>query len=390
MIPKRYLQDEIIRDLSKKMVFLGGPRQVGKTTLAKDLVGRRFKSSYYNWDKLAQRRDALNANWPQDAELIILDEFHKHRRWKSWVKGEYDTYKNRLKFLLMGSAKLDLFRRGGDSLQGRYHHYRLHPFSVAEIAGYKNQIQPGREIVFPSSGKSWDTLLALLQFGGFPEPWLAQDQTTLRRWQNERLERLVREDIRDLTRIQDLGTLGLLADMLPSRAGSILSINSLSRDLQVNFRTLSNWITVFESLYYVFCISPYQNKAIKAVKKEKKLYLWDWSLVEDPGHRLENAVASHLLKLCHYLADHEGWRCELYFLRDVTGNEVDFLMTHQGKPWFAVEVKLGDQSISNHFLSHAARLKVPYCYQVVNVPGVDVVKSGVRVIHAAKFFSGLI
>lgn len=385
----RYLTSPIVDDLKETMVFLGGPRQVGKTTLATDLVGTSFKQAYFNWDKADQRRQALKGMWPSDCELIILDEFHKHSKWKSWIKGEYDSNKGKFKFLLTGSARLDIYRRGGDSLQGRYHYYRLHPFSVAELAKTKTNNQPGRELVF-SDTKADSILEALLKFGGFPKPLIKQEEREWRRWQNERLEKVLREDVRDLSMIKDIGNLTLLAEMLPERVSSVLSINALAEDLQVNFRTVQNWLDVFERLYFCYRLSSFQSRKIASVRKEKKLYLWDWSVIPDEGDKLENLVASHLLKFCHFLHDCEGWKTELFYLRDNTGRETDFLVVCENKPWFAVEVKTGKPQVDTNLFYFRDKLKIPFCYQIVNRSDVDFVQGGIRVMSASKFLTAFV
>jgi len=252
MFKNRYLETPIKNDLKDKMVFLGGPRQVGKTTLASEKIGIHFKSHYLTWDKISQRNQALRGEWPPDVELIILDEFHKQKNWKTWIKGEYDVHKSRLNFLLTGSARLNIYRKGGDSLQGRYHFHTLHPFSLKELMGDTIPDTEINEPLFINPDR--EGFSALLQFGGFPEPLFKQDKRFLNRWHNEKNERFFREDIRDLTAINHLGTLSLMADMLPERVSSILSINSVAEDLQVNFRTASNWLDTFDELYYCFRI----------------------------------------------------------------------------------------------------------------------------------------
>ena len=363
-IKPRYLTENIIEDLNEKMVFLGGPRQVGKTTAAKELVARNIKSSYYNWDRISDRTAALRGEWVPDYKLIILDEFHKHSKWKTWIKGEFDTHKDIYQFLLTGSARLNIFRRGGDSLQGRYHYYTLHPFSIAELMNSKTAVKPMQELVFNESSHD-EEFNALFDFGGFPEPFLKQNRRFLRRWHMEKTERFFSEDIRELTFIKDFGNLALLADILPDKTSSILSINSLAEDLQVNFRTVANWLDTFEQFYYCFRIPPFQSKKIAAVRKEKKLYLWDWSAIENDGQKLENFIAYHLLKFCNYLYSYEGYDIALSFLRDSTGKEVDFIVTFNNKPWFSVEVKNSDSTISKNLYYFRDKLSIPFNYQVV-------------------------
>jgi hypothetical protein len=390
MTIQRYLTDCIVADLAKKMVFLGGPRQVGKTTLGKTLVADRFAHpAYFNWDSREDRKRIINAEWPGDADLIMLDEVHKYRKWKSHLKGEYDTLKDRYRFLVTGSARMDVYRKGGDSLQGRYHYYRLHPFTLAEAAGSGSVPDVFSELRIGTQDR-FDDLVALDRFGGFPEPFTEQDDRTLCRWHNERIERFFREDVRDLERIIDLGSMKLLGDMLPERVGSLISINSLREDLGVSHRAVSHWLDVLESMYYCYRIYPFAKSRTRSIKKEPKLYLWDWSEVDDEAARFENLVASHLLKLVHLLYDREGRHAELWFLRNVDKKEVDFLVTIDQKPWFAVEVKLNDTAVSPNLHYYRERMNIPFLYQAVKKKGVDILSSGVRVVSADRLLAGLV
>ena len=289
----------ICEDLEEKMVFVGGPRQVGKTTLCRDLVGMRFVSfEYYNWDNRRDRNAVLNGSWGGDAQLIVLDEIHKYRDWKNHLKGEYDKFSEQYKFLITGSTRLDFYRRGGDSLQGRYHYYRLHPFSLSEMEHHLDLPELLKDI--PIASKDYrDVVDALLRFGGFPEPLLAQSTRRLKRWQNERVERFFREDVREIEQLRDVTRMQLLSDMLPERAGSMLSLNRLREDLSISHRAVTDWMNILESFYYCFRVYPFARDSYKSLKKQAKLYLWDWSEVADDGHRFENMVASHLLKMVH-------------------------------------------------------------------------------------------
>jgi uncharacterized protein len=387
---ERYLTSEIHGDLlERKMVFLGGPRQVGKTTLANNLLAAKFhRPAYFNWDNRQDRKTIMEGAWPGDADLLSLDEIHKYRKWKSFIKGEYDKHKDRFNFILTGSSRMDIFRRGGDSLQGRYHYYRLHPFSLAEIEGMKRPAVPFKELDFPV-GAANRLLDQLLRFGGFPEPLTKQQDRILRRWHNEKIERLFREDIRDTTIVRDLESMKLLADSLPGRVGSLLSTNAIREDLEVSFRAVANWLDILEAFYYHFRIYPFDPKTFRAHKKEPKLYLWDWSeLMEEPV-RFENMIASHLLKFVHYLCDFEGYRAGLWFLRDLTKREVDFLVTIDNKPWFGVEVKLQETEPAPTLKLFKEKWRIPFCYQVVRKPGVDTLVSGIRVMSADRFLLGL-
>lgn len=390
MLKERRLTASIAEDLKKKMVFVGGPRQVGKTTLARTLVAAYFKeTAYFNWDKRQERRQMMSAQWPSNADLIILDELHKFKGWKRFIKGEYDTLGGKYKFLVTGSSRLDIYRKGGDSLQGRYHYYRLHPFSVAEMAHAKNKVEPFKELPIEAAQKSADLDL-LEKFGGFPEPLFTQEERTLRRWHNERNERLFREDIQDVELIRDLGSMKLLSDMLPTKVGALLSINNIREDLEVSHRAVSRWLNILEAFYYHFRIRPYARTPFRALKKEPKLYLWDWSEVADVPARFENLIAGHLLKLVHWLHDHEGHKAELYFLRDSAKKEVDFLITVDERPWFAVEAKIQDEEVSPTLRSFQERLKIPFAYQVLRKKGVDKFVRGVRVVSADSLLRALI
>ena len=390
MTEQRYLTKYVLEDLTDKMVFIGGPRQVGKTTLARELVSGHFQhSGYYNWDNRQDRRSIMQSNWPGDAELIILDEIHKYKKWKSLLKGEYDKLKARYKFLITGSARLDLYRKGGDSMLGRYHYYRLHPFTLSEVVGNKS-VPPVLEEIPIHSQNDKELFSVLDKFGGFPEPFLKQNTRVLRRWHSEKVDRLFREDIRDIEQVRDIVSMQLLGDLLPDRAGSLLSLNSLREDLEVSHRAVSNWMNILESFYYCFRIYPYAAKNFRSLKKEAKLYLWDWSEIDQEPARFENCVASHLLKLVHFLQDYEGYKAQLYYLRSIEKKEVDFLVTIDQKPWFAVEAKSNDINPSPHLYYFAEQLKISFLFQVVKRDGIDSFIKGVRIVSADRFLAGLI
>jgi uncharacterized protein len=387
----RYLTSEIAADLKEgKMVFVGGPRQVGKTTLANTLVASKFeRPAYFNWDNRADRKQILACAWPAEADLIALDEIHKYRKWKTLIKGEYDKNKERFCFILTGSSRMDVFRKGGDSLQGRYHYYRLHPFSAAELENRKNTFVPFKELVL-SGNTAKSACDDLLHFGGFPEPFTKQNDRVLRRWHNEKVDRMFREDIQDIAVVHDLGSMKALSDLLPGRVGSLLSTNAIREDLEVSFKAVAHWLDLLETFYYHYRIYPFVSKAIRSHKKEPKMYLWDWSEITDESIRFENMIASHLLKLIHYLFDFEGYRTDLYFLRDLTKREVDFLITVDYKPWFAVEVKTQATTPAPNLVLFKEKWEVPFCYQVVKASGIDSLSSGIRIVSADKFLPGLV
>lgn len=342
----RYLEKPIKADLQEKMVFLGGPRQVGKTTFAQSLL-KNYEDNhtgYLNWDSIQDRQTILNGGWPHSEKLIIFDEIHKYAKWRGLIKGYFDKLKNTHKFLVTGSARLDFYRKSGDSLLGRYHYYRLHPLSLAEV-GEKN-------------------LPELLKFGGFPEMFIKQQESSLKRWHLERRERIIYSDVRDLEKINEITNLELLASSLCERVGSPLSRKNLAQSLEIDFKTVERWLSILENVYYCFRILPYGSPKIKAVKKEQKLYLWDWGEHDDEGKRWENFVASQLLKYCHYVQDTTGNVMELRFLRDQNGREVDFVVLKNKKPEFAVESKIGERGASPHLKYFSERTNIPIFYQV--------------------------
>ena len=387
MLVERYLKEPIAGDLKEKMVFLSGPRQVGKTTLAKALLHPKT-DRYYNWDYREDRKKILAARWPAVKSTVVLDELHKYRHWKSWIKGEYDIHGNRIRFLITGSARLDIYRRGGDSLQGRYHAYRLHGFSVGELAHGAGSMDPSKPMEFPDRNYK-DVILALSEYGPFPEPFLKQNKRSLRRWRRERLDRFFREDVRELENIRDLSSMELLADMLEDRIGSLLSLQSLREDLEVSHRAVTHWMDILERLYFCFRITPYTHNAVRSLKKAAKVYLWDWSPIKEKGARFENLVASHLLKLKHFLEDYEGYDVGLHYLRDAAKREVDFLVTIEGKPWFAVECKSTGRTVNPALNYFGERLKIPCLYQVTLQEGEDVLDRRVRVMPASRFLGAL-
>ena len=392
MLEHRYLEPGVVDDLATKMVLVAGPRQVGKTTLATAVLRRWADGVYLNWDSRDHRRDIRAARWPARRSVVVLEEHHKWRGWKRWLKGEYDTHRDRTQFLVTGSARLDVYRKGGDSLQGRYHHYRLHPFSLGEVVrkGRPATIEPGLELPLPrASAETADALRLLLAYGGFPEPFLSQSSRTHRRWQKERMDRVFREDVRDLEAVRDLSSIEWLADMLPDRVGSPLSLNAIREDLEVSHRALMHWMDVLEHLYYVVRIKPFVSRNVRSLRKMPKAYVWDWSQVAAPGPRFENLVAMHLLKLCHFLQDHDGHAVDLRYLRDRTGREVDFLVTLEGKPWLAVEAKLSETTVDPALVYFRDRLRIPHVYQVVLNASRAFVERGIRVLPAHVFLAGL-
>lgn len=363
---RRYIEKQVKKDLSKKMVFIGGPRQVGKTTLAFQLL--RGKKGYLNWDIPEHREKILKRELP-NTECLAFDEIHKYSKWRNYLKGLFDGLNRNIKILVTGSARLDFYRFGGDSLQGRYHYFRLHPLSVAEL-GIKTK----------------SDFMDILKFGGFPEPFFSGSEVESRRWSREYRTRMINEDLLSLERVRDIGTLELLVMRLPDLVGSPLSLNSLREDLQISHKMLSSWMDMLERLYSIFRIEPFGAPKIRAVKKERKHYHYDWSLVKDMSLRFENMIASHLLKWAHFEQDAKGRDIDIRYFRDIDGREVDFVITENFKPIRFIECKWGDAPISKGFFYLKRKFPKVESFQIHARGTKDYFNSeGIRVISAVKF-----
>jgi uncharacterized protein len=367
----RYLQPAVAKDLAKKMVLLSGPRQVGKTTLAKAVLGK--EDGYLSWDVAGDRERLLHQQLPP-ASLWVLDEIHKFRGWRNYVKGLWDGRRAGQRMLVTGSARLELYRFGGDSLQGRYHLLRLHPLSVAELGAAKPSV-----------------LQDLLALGGFPEPFFGGSELEARRWSREYRNLIVREELTALERVSDLGRVELMMLRLPELVASPLSVNGLREDLQVNHKTAEKWLGILERLHAIFRIPPFGAARIRAVKKERKHYHLDWSVVGEPGARFENLVACHLLKWVEYQQDALGREVELRYFRDIDGREVDFVICEGRKPTHLVECKLGDDTIARGLYYLRARFPKAEAWQISASGKKDYVSpEGIRVAPATVFLRDLV
>ncbi len=367
----RYLAGRVRRDLERKMVFVAGPRQVGKTTLARSLPGAC--QGYLNWDAEEDRERILRRRLPV-ADLWVFDEIHKYRAWRGFLKGLYDKRRESQRILVTGSGKLELFDFGGDSLQGRYHLLRLHPFSVSEVG------------IDTAVGLS-----ELLRLGGFPEPFLGSGDVEARRWSRQYRTRLIEGEVASLTAIRDLGRLEEMMLRLPDLVGAPLSVNALREDLQVAHRTVAGWLDAIERLYAIFRLPPFGAPRIRAVKQERKHYHFDWSVVPEPGPRFENLVACHLLKWVHYQQDTQGRDVELRFFRDVDRREVDFVVVENQRPFLFVECKLADRDVDRGLRYLKARFPAAEAFQIALSGSADfVTPEGIRAMPAVDFLGTLV
>lgn len=365
---KRYLIEKTKEFLEEKMVWIAGPRQCGKTTLAKSLLPPHEEARYYNWDAPEDQEKILKHEYPRTPGLLILDEIHKYARWRNELKGLFDKRSDELKILVTGSAKLDSYRRGGDSLQGRYYLLRMHPLSLAELGDGSRK-----------------TLEGLLRYGGFPEPYFGQDEAKSRIWSRSYRTRLIREDLLSLNDVREVSLLEHLSIRLPDCVGSPLSLNALREDIGVSHRAVTRWIGLLENLYAIFRVYPFGSPKVKALKKESKHYQFDWTLVSDPGARFENLIACHLLKWCHWVEDTQGHEMELRYYRDAQKREVDFVVLKDRTPVHFIEAKLSEKNVSPHLKYLKGKFPKVRATQVVLEGDYDLkTESGIELMSAHR------
>ena len=382
----------------RQMAFVSGPRQVGKTTTC-----RSAGDDYLDWDNSDHRRMILRgpgavAEWlgleklRETPPVVVFDELHKHSRWKSFLKGFFDTWERKVRIVVTGSSRLDIFRRGGDSLMGRYFLYRMHPWSVAEclacdLPGENPPQRPPREI-------SEDDWRALWEHGGYPEPFFKRNIRFTRRWRELRREQLMKEDVRDTARIEDLGTLESLGEILAEQSGTQLVYSRLARETGASIDSIRRWVGLLERLHFGFLVRPWFHNVTRSLRKEPKWYLRDWSGIADPGARAETFAACHLLKAVEGWTDLGFGTFELKYLRDKEKREVDFLVVRDRKPWFLVEVKQSDTRLSSALAHFQAQTGAPHAFQAVaSLPHVRAdcfQQSDPTVVPMRTFFSQLL
>jgi uncharacterized protein len=359
----RHLREE------RQMAFVAGPRQVGKTTTCRAV---RPGADYLSWDDLDDRR--LIAAGPAAAaarlriselagekRVVVFDELHKYRKWKTFLKGLFDKHAAHLSIIVTGSARLDVYRRGGDSLMGRYFLYHMHPLSIGEL------VRPGREAGLLAEPVALDEAARskLWLHGGFPEPYLRGDSRFTTRWRALRRQQLVREDLRDLTRIQELDQLALLVDVLERHSSAQVSYTALAQQVSVSVDTIRRWLTTLTSLHHGFLVRPWYRNVKKSLRKEPKYYLRDWSGIVEPGPRAETYVACHLFKAVQVWQDLGFGEFGLCYLRDKQRREVDFVVIRDGQPWFLVEVKQAQRELGPNLRYFQLQLAAPHAFQIV-------------------------
>ena len=350
---QRYLDTLVAADLERKMVLLTGPRQVGKTTLARQMSTRFAPAQYLNWDVAGDRQVLRRQSWALNSRLLVMDKIHKMPGWKTWLKGVVDGRPAPQSLLVTGSARMDTFRQSGESLAGRYFVYRLHPISVRE---WSEQQQATPE----------DALARLMERGGFPEPCLADDAVQADRWRAQYITDLVREDVLEFSRLQEIGSMRLFVELLRERVGSPLSLASIARDMGLSPTTLKRYLDILQALFIVFTVQPWHQNIARAILQSPKVYFYDTGLVRgDESLRFENAVAAMLLKQVQFLADAKGQATALHYVRTKDGAEVDFALSRDSTLTDLVECKLSDDRPHRALQRFAAEFPAAQAVQLV-------------------------
>jgi len=370
---KRTLQNFIKKDIPDKIILLSGPRQVGKTFLS-EMISDNYQ--YYNYDLAEDRLSLKEKSWLKDRELIIFDELHKMPQWKSWLKGIYDTKNYPAGLLVTGSAKLNIYRKMGDSLAGRFFQYRLHPFDLKELKG---KFDPE------------DTFNRLITLSGFPEPFLKNDNTFYHRWKKSHLDIILRQDLLDLENVHQIQSIETLIELLKHRVGSPISYLSLAEDLQKDAKTIKRWLTLLENMYLIFSITPYHKNIARSLLKSPKYYFYDNArVVGDNGVKLENLAACALKKELHFLEDTLGFDTSLHYLRNKDGKEIDFLVVINNQPVLMLEIKWANNKVSKNF--HAFIRYLPDIAKIQLVKDIHKEKefaSGIKLLNAVHWFENI-
>jgi hypothetical protein len=405
MLPRTLETIAFSDEMGRQMRFIAGPRQCGKTTLAKTQLKRMGMSDlYYNWDLRDVKtryyenpsflREALHKKKNHSLPWVAFDEIHKLPKWKNILKGLFDDLEPHVRFVITGSARLDLFRRSGDSLAGRYFLFHLFPLSLRELKTKKNHPFPFDENAAqfiegrlgPDSKSHQETMEALLHLSGFPEPFLKGTNSYLRLWQRDSVDRIVRGDLRDLSRIQELETVARLITLLPERIGNPLSVNSLKEDLESSHPTVKQYLNYLKLLYFIFEVPPYSKKVNRALKKDKKIYFFDWTLTKTAGSRFENYIAVEVANILSQWHDQGLGDFQLTYIRTRNGHECDFLILKNRSPWLMIEAKVKADKIPSHLFHFSEKLgKIPIVVLVQENSVLQIRNKNAFVVSASRF-----
>ena len=388
----------------RQMRFICGPRQSGKTTLAKTrLRMAHCESLYYLWDRRDVRQrykeDELffTADFPHGHPLpwVCMDEIHKYPRWKNILKSVFDSVGDRCRIVVTGSAKLSLIRLAGDSLAGRYFNFHLLPVMLGEWSG-----QAARLAECPASAMEFlraradappaaeERLETLLRFSGFPEPLLSANPAFHRKWAADYIDTVIREDIGTLTRIVDREHLHDLYHLLPGMVGSPLSVASLAGHVQVSPVTVKHHLRRLEDFFLTFSLRPYTRNIKRSLLKAPKFYLYDWTRISDPAARFENYVACELAGRTKLWTDSTGQAHELFYVRNRQKQETDFLVTREKTPWLLIEAKQSDRPVEAHHLAAREALGNIPMVQVCAQPGIcSIQREGVYRMSATRLLA---
>ena len=398
----RHIFKELLKE--KRMVFMAGARRVGKTTLG-EMIGQGFTNRVYlNWEIPEQRTRLIRSptffeeleRKDESAPLVMLDEINRHRGWRRYLKGAYDRFQNRYQFLIAGSSRLDDPQRQGDSLSGRYYLLQLWPFTQAELGRanlppeefFANPLQVRMER-YPELREIWQ---ALSEHSGFPEPYLSGRTTAYRRWSSAYAEQLIREDIRDMTGVKAIAELETLYHLLPPQVGRLLSMPALAQGLQVAYNTIRSWLLTLQRFFAVFSLAPWSRDVPRAIREGQKIYLGDVPRVRDPEARFENMVALELCRAVSSWNEMGYGRFNLNFIRTKDQQEVDFILSDDGRPFLLVDARAQDHHPSAALMKFQAALRVPAVQLVRAAEGYRRVSNddqSILIAPACQYIAGL-
>ncbi len=352
MTIKREIQSKILKDLKKKMVFIVGPRQVGKTWVSKEIMKEYKNPLYLNYDNFDHRDIIKKQSWMKDVDLLVFDEIHKMPKWKNFLKGVYDTRQQNIHILVTGSARLDAFKKVGDSLAGRFYVHHLFPFTLSELNSVNSNI----------------SLEKLFERSGFPEPLLEEKEDEVKRWRRLYSESLLGQDVLEFQDIDKVNAIRQVFELLRRNVGSQISYSSLARDIGISSATVKKYIEILEALYIVFIIRPYTYKISRSILKEPKIYFFDYGLIEDIGARFENLVALSLYKNTIEKTDEKGVLYQLGYLRTKESKEVDFALFNEKENLTEIiEAKVSDAKVSKTLEYFSEKYKVKGTQVVYNL-----------------------
>ena len=333
----RYLEKYLRKDLKEKILILTGPRQSGKTMLSKNLYASSVDYDYFNYFDVKDRFTLEKKEWNRDCKYLVFDELHIKKHWKRWLKALYETTELNPGIIVTGSARLETYRRSGDSLAGCFFSFRLHPLDLKEIHQMNKKANPEH------------TLSRLLEVGGFPEPYFKGTKQFYNRWQKTHTEAILKEDMLELDKYRRISQMETLLELLKSCVGQTVQYERFSKILQCDGKTVKRMLDLLEGFYFIFKVSPYYKNISKSIRKQPKYYFYDIAQVQDKGARFENLIACALLKNNHFKEDCYGETRKLYYLRNKDKKEIDFLLTKNNTPFQMIEAKWKNDKLSPHF-----------------------------------------